>query len=122
MCAASGVTSPTTNASSVATNRAAPVQRFQLEAVNQTNQTAAARKRMRNEGGSQRARVPLRETSRTRPSCTSSAIRHPKTQLDLADAIGADGRAAAAATDSRRVRWPRPAPTGREQQAREAFQ
>src|SRR6267378_1341330 len=88
MCAASGVTSPTTNASSVATNRAAPVQRFQLAAVNQTNQTAATRKRMRNRGGSQRARVPLQETSGTRPSCTTSAMRHPKTQLDLADAIG----------------------------------
>ena len=52
--AESGVTSPDTKASSVDSNRAAPVQRSQCPAVYQTSQAAKTRKRMRKSGKSQR--------------------------------------------------------------------
>src|ERR1700745_1278153 len=79
-----------------------------------TSQTAAARKKTRDNGASQRLPSFLRGTSLTPPSSTVSVMRHPETQLELAEAIGAGDRATApfaARTDPRVVRWPAP-PTG----------
>jgi hypothetical protein len=76
-----------------------------------TSNTAAARKRTRDNGASQRLPSPLRGTSLTPPSSTVSVMRHPEAQLELAEAIGAGDRATApfaARTDPRGVRWPAP--------------
>src|SRR6266403_136434 len=76
-----------------------------------TSNTAAARKRTRDNGASQRLPSLLRGTSLTPPSSTVSVMRHPEAQLELAEAIGAGDRATApfaARTDPRGVRWPAP--------------
>src|ERR1700758_760338 len=84
-----------------------------------TSNTAAARKRTRDNGASQRLPSPLRGTSLTPPSSTVSVMRHPEAQLELAEAIGAGDRATAplaARRDPRGVRWPAP-PAGQKKPA-----
>src|SRR5271168_3924109 len=61
--AESGVTSPDTKASSVDSNRAAPVQRSQCPAVYQMSQAAKTRKRIRKIGKSQPPSQPEREAA-----------------------------------------------------------
>ncbi len=58
-----------------------------------TSNTAAARKRTRDNGASQRLPSLLRGTSLTPPSSAVSVMRHPEAQLELADANGAGDRA-----------------------------
>src|SRR6478609_2012077 len=57
-----------------------------------TSQTAAARKRTRDNGASQRLPSLLRGTSLTPLSSTVSVMRHPEAQLELAEAVGAGDR------------------------------
>src|SRR6202008_1354503 len=53
-----------------------------------TSNTAAARKRTRDNGASQRLPSPLGGTSLTPPSSTVSVMRPPEAQLDLAEGGG----------------------------------